>query len=394
MTFLFKVMRVRGSSGSLSRWSHHLLASAPRRRVAQALIGLSMLVGHAQAPSAQESRPRAVAQDAGRRGAPPRQEKENVEEVVRVNSRAVFIDALVKDKRSGLPVTGLTRDNFRVFDNGRERTLSYFSGEGSVRRPLALVLCLNLDYLGARRYLVRDDVRASIAAALAKLSPEDEVAVMAVREVTGGKPTMVADLTRDRAEAIAALAPRQDAAEASGAGGAVSIITEAAQTAVDIAKQRPDSQVVFLYVSDGLATYDMLEFGSRRNLAAKLIEGNVNFSALTCRMLRGMAAATTVANVPLRILGASMTGGEQYLAKRTGGVAMKVRSPEEFGAGLQRITSDLASRYNLGFTLGEDERDGQMHNLEVKVKARDPKGKERRLMISARRGYYAPKTIE
>jgi hypothetical protein len=139
----------------------------------------------------------------------------------------------------------------------------------------------------------------------------------------------------------------------------------------------------------------MLEFGRRQALAAKLIEGNVNFNALTCRMPKGMAVGATIVNIPLRMLGASMTGSEQYLAKQTGGVALKVKSPEDFGAGLQQITSGLASRYSLGFTLGEDEQDdGQMHNLEVKVKARDPKGKERKLIVSAQRGYYAPKKIK
>jgi VWFA-related protein len=321
--------------------------------------------------------------------------QEQPDDMVRVDTRVVFIDALVKDKRTGLPVTDLTRDNFRVFDNGRQRTLSYFSSEGGARRPLALVLCLNVEYMGARRYLVRDDVRASIAAALTKLAPEDEVAVMTVWEAAGGKPIMAADLTRDRARSIAALAPPQDAPEVTGAGGVVHMMNAAAQAAIDIARRRPDSQVVFVYVSDGLATLDMLDFDSRQALAAKLIEGNINFSALTCRMPRGMAVGATIVNIPLRMLGASLTGSEQYLAKHTGGVAIKVKSPEDFGTGLQQITSGLASRYSLGFTLGEDdEDDGQMHNLEVKVKSRDPKGKERKLIVSARRGYYAPKKIE
>jgi VWFA-related protein len=315
------------------------------------------------------------------------------DEVVRVETRAVFIDTLVKDKGTGLPVTGLTRDNFQVLDNGKPRALTYFTREGDVRRPLALVLCLNLDYLGARRYLERDDVRASLAAALAKLAPEDEVAVMAVWETVGGKPIMISDLTRDRAKAIAALGPPPSAAEASVAGRAVYVMNEAAQMAIDVAsRERPGSQVVFVYISDGLATNDLLEFGSREKLAATLIEANVNFSALTCDMLKGMRVATAVANVPLRILGASMTGAEQYLAKQTGGVSIKVDGPEEFGAGLQRITSDFASRYSLGFTLGENERDaGRLHKLEVKVKARDAGGKERKLAVIARRGYFMPK---
>ena len=338
--------------------------------------------------------PVSVAQDRTRivRQSGSKAAQDPAEDAIRVDTRVVFIDTLVKDKRTRLPVTGLTRDNFQVLDNGKPRALTYFTREGDVRRPLALVLCLSLDYIGARRYLERDDVRASLAAALSKLAPEDEVAVMAVWETMGGKPIMVADLTRDRAKVIAALVPPQNAAEASRAGRAVYVMNEAAQRAIDIARrERPNSQIVFVYISDGLATNDLLEFGSRERLAAKLIEGNVNFSALTCNMLKGMAVATTIANVPLRVLGASMTGGEQYLAKQTGGLAVKVDRPEEFGAGLQQITSDLASRYSLGFTLSENDGDGRVHRLEVKVKARDSQGRERKLAVSARRGYYAPK---
>ena len=334
--------------------------------------------------SAQEGA-RNVARPTGQRPA-AREE----DEVVRVDTRAVFIDTLVKEKGTGLPVTGLTADNFRVLDDGRPRALTYFTREGDVRRPLALVLCLNLDYVGARRYLERDDVRASLAAALARLAPEDEVAVMAVWETIGGKPIMISDLTRDRAKSIAALGPPPGAAEASMAGRAVNVMNEATQTAIDIARrERPGSQVVFLYISDGLATNDLLEFSAREKLAAALNEANVNFSALTCDMLKGMRVATALGNIPLRILGASMTGGEQYLAKQTGGVSVKVDTPEEFGAGLRQITSEFASRYGLGFTLGENEQDaGRMHKLEVKVKARDARGRERKLSVTARRGYF------
>ena len=109
------------------------------------LITVSLLC--APPVSAQESA-RNVAQSSGQ---PPIAREQD--EVVRVNTHAVFIDTLVKDKRTGLPVIGLMSDNFQVLDNGKPRALTYFTREGDVRRPLALVLCLNLDYIGARRYL-------------------------------------------------------------------------------------------------------------------------------------------------------------------------------------------------------------------------------------------------
>lgn len=310
---------------------------------------------------------------------------------MRIRTRVVFVDAFVKDKKTGEPIKNLTRDNFQVLDNGKPRTLSYFSHEGNVRRPLALVLFLNLEYTGARRYLERADVLASLAIALAKLPPEEEVAVMGTWDGIGGKPVMLADLTHDRAKAIAALAPPRSAAEESMAEGGYEVMNEAAQKALRIAtRERPNSQVVLLYISDGFALLDVADFGERRKVASKLLEGNVNFSALTCNMVKGMAAVVAVANVPLRILGASFTGSEQFLAKQTGGVTVKVNRPEDFGAGLQQITSDFASRYSLGFTLGENDiNDGRLHRLDVKIKVRGVRGnKERKLTVSARRGYY------
>ena len=67
------------------------------------------------------------------------------EDVVRIRTRAVFLDALIKDKRTGEPVRNLSREDFQVFDDGRPRILAYFSREGEAReQPLALVLALDL----------------------------------------------------------------------------------------------------------------------------------------------------------------------------------------------------------------------------------------------------------
>ena len=49
----------------------------------------------------------------------------------------------------------------------------------------------------------------------------------------------------------------------------------------------------------------------------------------------------------------------------------------------------MTARYSLGFALAEDEiDDGRLHNLEVRVNAKDEKGKSRKLVVSSRQGYY------
>src|SRR2546428_14168611 len=75
----------------------------------------------------------------------PNRGQDPKDDIVRVRTRVVFVDTLVKDKKTGAPVADLTRENFEVLADGTPRTLSYFSraGEGR-RRPLALILVVDL----------------------------------------------------------------------------------------------------------------------------------------------------------------------------------------------------------------------------------------------------------
>jgi len=71
---------------------------------------------------------------------------------------------------------------------------------------------------------------------------------------------------------------------------------------------------------------------------------------------------------------------------------VRVSRTSDYGAGLAKIIGNLTARYSLGFALNEQEKDdGRMHELTVRVKALDGKGKQRKLEVSSRHGYYVPK---
>src|SRR5437868_11243064 len=92
----------------------------------------------------------------------PTRAQEPKEDIMRVRTRVVFVDTLVQDKKTGAPVADLTRANFEVLADGKPRTISYFSREGDVLRPLALIIFLNLELpLGEIRYLERNEIQAS-----------------------------------------------------------------------------------------------------------------------------------------------------------------------------------------------------------------------------------------
>jgi hypothetical protein len=165
-------------------------------------------------------------------------------------------------------------------------------------------------------------------------------------------------------------------------------IDEAARIAMS---ERPSSQVALVYVSDGINTGDLFHADKRRMAAENLIRNNVNFSAINFGKLKSVSVALGIVYPLAKIRGASLTGGGEYLAQESGGIKVEVNKAENFGAALERLTSGFASRYSLGFSLDEqEENDGRMRKLEVKIVTQDTRYKGRKLVVSARRGYYAP----
>src|SRR6185369_82800 len=131
---------------------------------------------------------------------------QEVEDTIKIKTRVVFLDALVKDKRTNLPISDLTTANFEVFDNGKTRNISYFTREGQARKPLALILILDLRADGAGRFMKQPEIVKSMEDELAKLPPGDEVAIMAMDTNEDEERFWLTEFTNDRAKLAAALA--------------------------------------------------------------------------------------------------------------------------------------------------------------------------------------------
>ena len=326
----------------------------------------------------------------------PTMAQDRTDDIVRIRTRVVFIDTLVDDKRTGAPVADLTRENFEVLADGKPRTLSYFSRAGEGRwRPLALMLVVDLWARDANEDLRRAEVLESLAGALKRLAPEDEVAVMAELGGAGAPLKTLTDFTRDRmkmAEALSAvrsLPMPQPTWYHEELGNIAAKIERAAA-------ERPDSQIIVVALSSVLWP---IRVADRDKIMARFIRANAFFSPL----IRDPGKATVkMKNVPGKyplpprpILDAigRLVGVDNYapghIAEQTGGEAVAVYQPEDYGVALEKLIASLAARYNLGFTLKENEQDdGRMHKLEVRTKVRDAKGKERKLVVRTRRGYY------
>ena len=373
---------------------------------------------------------------------------QEVEDTIKIKTRVVFLDALVKDKKTNLPISNLTSDNFAVLDNGKPRNITYFTREGQARKPLALVLILDLREDGAGRFLKRTEILKAMGDELAKLPAGDEVAILAMDINNEDEERLwLTQFTNDRATLAAALArvpamcePHEGSARTAVAttqgegkpddivetetirgrnGGVVTRATrrdgrvnvtrtnkdgkmtielgdvydmaaavkEAARKAAEL---RPNSQTSIVWVSDGIAP---IFFEDRDATEQILIRDNVIFNSLTVELRTLFKFLMPIGKPIAGWMGLSLYGSAKYLAQRSGGEAVKVGRVKDYGAGLQRIIGNLTARYSLGFALAEDENDdGRVHALEVRVNMKDEKGKSRKLQVSSRQGYYMSST--
>jgi VWFA-related protein len=379
---------------------------------------------------------------------------QEVEDTIKIKTRVVFLDALVKDKKTSLPISNLASENFQVLDDGKPRNISYFTREGQARKPLALILILDLRADGAGRFLKEPEILKSMENELAKLPPGDEVAILAMDMNNEEEERLwLTEFTSDRAKLAAAL-ERVPAMSVSHYGEASEKkSTEVAKTddtagkpddivetetikgrnggtviretrrdgtvnvkrtnkkgnvTVDLGdvydmaaavkdatrkaeETRPNSQVSLVWVSDGIAP---IFFEDRDATEQILIRNNVIFNSLTVDLRTLFKFLLPVAKPIGGWLGMSLYGSAKYLAQQSGGEAVKVGRVKDYGAGLSKIIGNLTARYSLGFALAEDEiDDGRMHSLEVRVKAQDEKGKIRKLLVSSRQGYYMSSTV-
>src|SRR4030095_12878537 len=155
-------------------------------------------------------------------------------------------------------------------------------------------------------------------------------------------------------------------------------------------KDRPGSQTAIVWVSDGIAPI----FYEDRDATEKiLIRSDAIFNSLTVDLRTLFKFLLPIGKPLAGWMGVSLYGSAKHLAQQSGGEAVRVNRTSDYGAGLARIIGNLTDRHSLGFALGDKEKDdGRMHDLAIKVKALDAKGKERKLEVSSRRGYYMPKS--
>src|SRR6185369_3584703 len=173
------------------------------------------------------------------------------DDVIKVNTDLVVLDAQVVDKKTGKPFATLRKEDFELFEENIRQQIAYFSQD---QLPLSILLLL--DVSRSVRPII-GEIGEGANNALRQLKPEDEVAVMAFADY----PKLMQSFTRDRRQVTEKIFAASESEELGNATMLNEALYEAAQEMTRATN--PANRRAIIVVTDNLAlpygTYDVRE---------------------------------------------------------------------------------------------------------------------------------------
>lgn len=263
---------------------------------------------------------------------------------LRLDVRMVLVPVSVTDALDK-PITTLSRDSFRLFEDGVEQTISSFSQEDG---PISLGLLF--DTSGSMKNRLQVSVEA-LRLLFRTTLPGDEFFVVQFADrarLLGGFTTQANDIHQ-----------RLGLVEARGWTALLDALA--------------------------LGTHQMKYARNSRRVLLTLSDGNDNNSRFSEAEIRNM-----VAESDLRVYGIGLIHRPrllQQLADETGGKVLIAQNLGELPDVVERLSREIRSQYLIGYSSSNPRNDGKYR--QVKVEVSHPAGSPP-LRTSWRRGYYAP----
>lgn len=289
------------------------------------------------------------------------------EPVIRVGVEIVNVFVTVRDRDRRI-VTNLEKEQFRVFEDGREQKIEYFARETALPVTLALLLDTSISM---RNVLLPAKEAASLF--LRRVLRQEDLAFVASFDVN---VDLLQDFTGDPAR------------------------LERAIRRAEINSPLPDGPVARTGPL-GTRFYDAVWLASRDKLRreagrkAIVIVTDAVDAGSRVRLEEALEAAQRTDAVIYIIgiydpyfyhgsFGASGSGVARKLAEETGGRAFFFRDGRKLEEAFDQIAEELRTQYILGYYPQNRARDGGFRRLKVETTVRGHR-------VQARRGYYAPK---
>jgi len=275
-------------------------------------------------------------------------------DVVRISSNLVPIPASVVDRR-GNAVVNLKLDDFELRVDGELRPLSDLTrSETSVRLTMLFDNSGSLD--AAREF----EKQAAIRFFRKVMRAKDEAAIYSIETESYLAQPLTSDIAR--LEQTIAMFGRPE--------GGTSLFDAIVGAASYL---RPYSgRRVLVIVSDGIETT------SRLNDFDQVVQ---QVLADDCQIYVVQTGLYEGAN--LRALAAERR--MEQLSGQTGGAVYIPKTVDQLEYAFNQIAADLSQQYVLSYYPNAEQRDGRLHQLDLRIKSRSD------VRVRSRKGYYAPK---
>jgi VWFA-related protein len=294
----------------------------------------------------------------------PQQQPPESGETLKVQTTLVNVFATVRDHHNAI-IGDLTKDDFKVYEDGVEQKVAYFTKE--VDMPISLAILM--DTSGSMEEILGAEQDAASRFVHQVLHKKDEALVMSFDTDVN----LLADFTEDpgvlsraiRRATINAAGPMVTPGTVPQSGGGTN-----------------------LYDAVYLACHDELSNEAGRKAIVLLTDAEDTGSKMTeGDAIEAAQRADSVIHIILitdpRATEGYGPGVASHMTQETGGRVIAVRNEKNLEKAFEIVSEELRSQYVLGYSTTNTKRDGTFRKIKVEVDRPDTK-------VLARKGYYAP----
>ncbi|MEQ1604309.1 MAG: VWA domain-containing protein [Pyrinomonadaceae bacterium] len=296
-------------------------------------------------------------------------------EVIKVNTQLVSVPVRVMDKK-GRFIGGLAKEDFKVFENGKEQEIALFSNENE---PFTVALMLDMSY--STKFKI-NEIQSAALAFIDQLRLLDRVMVISF----DGDVHVLCEATNDRKEIYRAI---KSTAITTGTS-----LYEAIDLVINDRLRHIDGRKAIILFSDGVDTTsrrsnDLNNLHDAMELDSLIYTIRYDTFADVQSMKNGPIVQQPKISIPTQggnplpnILPTIMTPSAQgttaaeyekaveyldQLAIRTGGRRYDATSLGNLAEAYSRIASELREFYSVGYYPSEDRVAGKSSSVKVKV---------------------------
>jgi len=338
-------------------------------------------------------------------------------EILKVDTNIVNVDAVVFNKKTGQIITGLKKENFAVFENGIKQEVTNFA---TPEAPITVSLVVEYSkwselfglYGNGGFEAGKLEVVRPVAYFLSKFikAPDDYASVIAFDM----RPTTITDFTNDpnRLRQTVDLLLRNNPAFrennlfdaikfalVGGKGDSVVLENTKERTAqfggmVDVKAKRR----AIILVASGIDTFSKINYDQARKIIQNsgipiyiISTGNLFYKKYEDRL----GATDSISGMPGRLTFLQAQNAMNTFAKESGGVHYPMTFEGELPGYLNNINALLRNQYSIAYDAGEKREAGKKFKLEVKVDVDgDGQYEDKQFVVQHRPFYTTPKEKE